>query len=329
MNLQKSRRGLLALLAIVTLGVGACSTDGGDAKNDSSRSVTVETADGPVTIKGTPSRIVTLGSPWTETVISLGVQPLAGFDAVKASTKTQAPWLEGKMGDVKEVDPSSDLLTQIANLDPDVIFLDSSNPMFAPQAEKIKQSGVPVIGHLTAKQVDPWQDLLSTAGKVLDKESKATEIADSIDTKIADMQKANPALKGKTYTFSAMQGPTQITVLADDNDGAAQLFNSLGLHFPEAQTAQAKKEGTSRFQISPENVSLLNSDLLVMAAANDELKRKLEGLPGFSDLTSVKSGAVAWMSFPEIFGLNTPSALSMPFLLDKLTPALAAAGKAN
>ncbi|GEE03200.1 periplasmic binding protein [Gordonia spumicola] len=319
-----TRRAVVALAAVTAVAaVGACGSTDDGSSDDASGSVQVQTANGPVTIDGTPHKIVTIGSQWTETVIALGEQPVAYYDAVKATTQARAPWLEGKVGDGREIDVKKDIVTQIADLDPDVIFTQGSTTD-AATLKKLQDTGIPVIAAVGKGQVDSWQDLLTAAGTALRKEDEAAAVKTSIDEKIAAIKADNPGLAGKTYSFAAFQTPTMITLLADDNDGAAALFGELGLRFPQAQVDRAKAEGASRFQVSPENVQILDSDLLVIAAVSDELKNTLQNLPSYKSLTSVRNGAVAWMSYVDIFGLNTPSALSVPALLDKLTPAIAA-----
>ncbi|QRY64392.1 ABC transporter substrate-binding protein [Gordonia sp. PDNC005] len=325
MKVSITTRRVLAAFATATavVAISACgSTDDGGSEG-ASGSVQVQTANGPVTINGTPEKIVTIGSQWTETVVALGQQPVAYYDAVKATTGTVAPWLAGKVGDGREIDIKKDIVTQIADLDPDVIFTQGSITD-APTLKKLQDTGVPVIAAVGKQQVDSWQDLLAAAGTALGRTDEAAEVKTSIDDKIASIKSANPKLAGKTYSFAAFQSPTMITLLADNNDGAAALFTELGLSFPQAQLDRAKAEGTPRFQVSPENVQILDSDLLVIAAVSDELKNTLQNLPSYKSLNSVRNGAVAWTSYVDIFGLNTPSALSIPALLDKLSPAFAA-----
>lgn len=86
---------------------------------------------------------------------------------------------------------------------------------------KLQDTGIPVIAAVGKGQVDSWQDLLTAAGTALRKESEATAVKTSIDEKIAAIKADNPGLAGKTYSFAAFQTPTMITLLADDNDGAA------------------------------------------------------------------------------------------------------------
>lgn len=321
-----------AFLAVTALTVAACgSGDGGDTTTDASASsagpVTIETAAGPVTLDAPPKRIVAVGSQWGETMIALGVTPVGYYDSVKVSTKQRAGWLEGKVEDSKELDPSKDLLTQIADLNPDLILAETSWTVDAAQLKKLKDTGIPVIGNLSKDNVDSWQSLLEAGGKILGKEQEAADIKASIDQQVADIKAANPGLDGKTYTFCAFQTPTQITVLADETDGAANLFYSLGLSFPQKQLDEAKKAGTPRFPASTENIQILDSDLLIISTTNDELKAKLPTLPGYDTLTSVKNDGIIHMEYPDVFGLNTPSALSVPFVLEKITPALEAVGK--
>jgi iron complex transport system substrate-binding protein len=70
-----------------------------------------------------------------------------------------------------------------------------------------------------------------------------------------------------------------------------------------------------------EQVELLDSDVLVILANDGDP----EDLPGYTDLPAVTSGAVSEMAFGTVVGLNTPTPLSVPFVLDELLPTLEAA----
>lgn len=70
----------------------------------------------------------------------------------------------------------------------------------------------------------------------------------------------------------------------------------------------------------------MESDLLIIAAQTDELRDRLESLPGYN-LSSVKDGAVSVMSQMQITALNEPSPNSIIYAFGVIKPALAAAAE--
>jgi iron complex transport system substrate-binding protein len=52
-------------------------------------------------------------------------------------------------------------------------------------------------------------------------------------------------------------------------------------------------------------------------------------LPGYDNLPAVAAGAASNPDYAEIVGLNTPSALSIPYSLEAVRPALEAAAANN
>ena len=315
-------RALLAALSVVlVVGLAGCSSP--DEK-PAGGLVQINLPDGrSVTIPQTPTRIVTLGGQWTDVLLSFGVTPVGYYDAMKLATGTAPPWYGAKLSESTLLNPNDGLVAEIAKLDPDLIVA----PGFASMSSEFAKLSeiAPTIDKISGQQVDPWQDMVTLMGTILHQPEKAQQIIGKVNQEIAAVSEKHPSLKGKTYSFAFMFGADQIQVLGDANDGAGKLFAQLGLKIAPALAEQAKKTGQPRFPISAERIGMLSSDLLVMAAQTDALRKRLEGLPGYRNLRSVRSGAVSLLDQTEITGLNEPSPNAIPYVLRQLDPALAAA----
>ncbi|WP_235831473.1 ABC transporter substrate-binding protein [Gordonia zhaorongruii] len=308
---------------MTALVVGACSAP---EEESNSAPVQVNLPDGrQVTVPSAPERIVTLGGQWTDVALSFGVTPVGYTDMQEKQTGKTAPWFGDKLKDSTAVDPDNDVVGSVAKLDPDLILA----PGFASMSDDFDKLSklAPTIDKISGQQVDPWQDMVKLMGTILDQNDKAQEIISGVSGKIDAIGDEHPGLNGKTYTFAYLYGADQIMVLGDETDGAARLFSSLGLKMAPSHVQRAKKTGQPRFQVSTENVRLLDSEVLVIASQTPKLQKRLEGLPGYRNLESVKNGAVATMSQTEITGLNEPSPSSIPYTFEKMKPALAAAAK--
>ena len=316
-------RALLGVLiaAAVIIGLAACSSPD---ESDSGGSVQINLPDGrSVTIPQTPTRIVTLGGQWTDVLLSFGQTPVGYYDAIQATAKQLPPWYGTKLADSTPLNPNGDIVADVANLKPDLIVA----PGFASMSgvfDKLTKIA-PTIDKISGAQVDPWQDMVTLMGTILHQPDKATQIISGVDAKINAVAAEYPGLKGKTYSFAYMYGSDQISVLGDPQDGAGKLFTSLGLTMAPRLVQQSTTTGQPRFQISAENLPWLNSDVLVMATQSDALRTRLVGLPGYRNLTSVKTGAVSMMDQVQITGLNEPSPNATVYVLDRLRPALARA----
>lgn len=315
---------VLAGVLAMALTVSACSAPA--EEENTGGPIQVNTPNGAVTVNGTPKRIVTLGAQWIDTALAFGVKPVAYLDNIQLLSGSPSPWTADKLDGSTALDPEN-LVAEIAKADPDLILAEGYMPTAQPENfEKIRQIA-PTIPGVTGKQVDPWQDLVKLMGTLLRDDAKAKEITDKVDAQIADFKKELPGLAGKTYAMAYMYSDDQIQVMADPNDGAAYLFNELGMKVAPKLLAQFEKSKNPRFPISTENVPMLDADVLIITANSPALKKALAGLPGYSTLRSVENGAVADMSLADISGLNQPTPLAIPYLLDKLKPAFTKAAK--
>ncbi|WP_439031456.1 ABC transporter substrate-binding protein [Gordonia terrae] len=319
-----SRHRLGALMASVLLFAGLVA---GCSSSDDSKggSVQLNLPDGrSVTIPDTPERIVTLGDQWTDVALSFGVTPAGYYDYSKSATGELQPWYGEKLADATFVDPTKgDDATTIAKLDPDLIFA----PGFASDSPEFQQISklAPTVNSVSGQEIDPWQDMVTVMGTVLHEPEKATEIIDATKAKVTDVAEEFPGLKGKTYAFAFMYGNDQISVLGDENDGAAKLFTDLGMKMAPKLVAEYQRTGQPRFALSTENVPMLDADVLIIATATPQQADTLRNLPGYKNLKAVQDNAVTFMTQSQITGLNSPSPNSIPYVLDLLKPSFAAA----
>ncbi|MEV0684016.1 ABC transporter substrate-binding protein [Nocardia sp. NPDC050378] len=314
------RAAVAALAGALAFGVVACGSTEDEA--GSGEAVTITHARGETTVTGTPKKIVALGNQWLDSTLALGVVPVGYIDNVSALSKSTPPWTPDSLKSATALNTQGSVAEQVAALEPDLILAD---PFIADQKTYDDLSKVaPTIPALTKDAVTPWQDQVTALGKVLHKESDATATIKKVDDKIAAITTANPGLKGKTFASTWLASPAQLMVLTDPDDGSAKVFTQLGMSIPANLTAQPANQG--RLALSPERVDELTADLL-LAGYSPGLDEKYRQLPGYADLPSVRKGSVVFLTTQEISAINQPSALSVPYMLDKLEPAFAAAAK--
>jgi iron complex transport system substrate-binding protein len=295
------------------------STAGDSSTAGASGPVTIEHRYGSTTLDRTPTRIVSLDVQWTDALLALGTPPV-GYIA-DPNVPDGFPW-RGKQLAGSTAMHATDALPyeQIAALRPDLIVV----TYFAQDAADYRKLSAiaPTIATLSKNEVDTWQDITRAAGKVLRKSTKADEVVAGVDGKVTDLAAELPGLKGRTFALANYVAGDAIYVVSDPADGSVVLFTQLGMRIAPDVVA-AGSSGTGRAKISLERVDLLGADLLLLLANGTDPT----SIPGYSKLPEVGTGAAVDLDYSEATAINTPTPLSIPWVLAKLTPALTAAAR--
>lgn len=109
--------------------------------------------------------------------------------------------------------------------------------------------------------------------------------------------------------------------VADPKDPGASFIYDLGMKFPEPLTDGSIEVKQGRVTLSPENVSALAADFMVIYNRTGDIA-EVEKIPGYSDLPQVKSGATLAGNEAVVAGLNTPTSLSRAWVLEQVKPTL-------
>ncbi|NNH71827.1 ABC transporter substrate-binding protein [Nocardia uniformis] len=317
-----SRTAVAVLTGVLTLGLVACGSSSDDASEGGGGSTTIAHTYGETTVDGTPKRIVALGNQWLDALQSLGVTPVGYIDNVAVLSKSAPAWEPESLQSAKSLNSQGNLVEEVANLEPDLILADA---FIATQKNYDDLSQIaPTLPGLTKEAVTPWQDQVRALGKVLHKTEDADTVVNDLTTRIDGIAAKYPGLQGKTFVSSWLSGPTQLMVLTDPKDASSQLFTQLGMSIPTHLTEQGGNGG--RLALSPERLNELDSDLL-LAGYSPGMDEKFRQLPGYNELPSVQQDAIVFLTLQEISAINQPTPLALPYLLDKLEPALANAAK--
>ncbi|WP_245819534.1 ABC transporter substrate-binding protein [Rhodococcoides yunnanense] len=319
------------LAALVIGGLVACGSDTEQQEDSSadSRSVTVEHVAGSTTIDGTPERIVALGQQWVDALAEFDVTPIAYISAgSQGDDRKLFPWQTGLAQDSVMLDSSSvDTMNatppveEIAALSPDLILVAgvASPEPFASLSE-IAPTVFP-----EAATVDSWQWQIDTLGDILGRQDDAEAIIAEGTAYTDGIEADYPGLDGKTAVLSQYIVSTQqLVAVVDPDDGAAQVFDSIGMSVP-ADLAASPDASSGRLVFSPERVNELTADLVVMLP-NGGTAADLEALPGFNTLPAVTNGGLAVQDYATVVGFNLPSKASVEYSLERIRPQLDAIG---
>lgn len=321
--------GLLLGLALAATACGSAAATSADRSATEQESadpqaggdypVTIEHANGTTTIEQRPERVVSLSVQWTDAMVAMG-QPPAAYVLDAASGETEPyPWQAGHLDGAARLDIAGEIpFEDLVEAAPDLILV--THAVADPAMFDRLQQIAPTIGLLGDRQVDRWQDQVEVLGRVLADPARAEQVIGDVEQQVADLAAEFPGLAGKTYALANYVPGDSIWVVADPEDGASELFKALGMHTPQP-LLDAAAGAAGRVQLSLEQVSMLEADLLAILPNGGDPG----DLPGYADLTSVRTGAVAEMVFADVVGINTPTPISVPYVLDLLRPALEAA----
>jgi iron complex transport system substrate-binding protein len=322
-----SRRLFLAGAAAgaATLGLAACGSEGNPPAEAPSGvagfPVTLTGKEGTATISAPPERVVALGFQRdAETALALGATPIA-MAASFIFPSGITPWAEAALTNGRpELLNTGDGLPfeKIAGLRPDVILATDSYEL-TDAYDRLAQIA-PTVSYIEGPDSDTWQQRAELIGRALGRGEQAEQVLADIQNKINQVVADNPAFAGKTFSFSYVAGGVLEALVGDD--ASVTFLEQLGLTIsPEVAALPQSEPGRS--PISPENIGVLEADVMIVAAQTDDDRNFFESNPLFPQLNAVKNENYIPIPFPVAAAMGFPSPLSIPYALDALVPAVA------
>lgn len=320
----------VAPLLGVALLLGGCGSDGDLPPSGADQGggtsvfpVTIAQKLGDVTIEAEPKRVVALDFSSADNALALGVVPVGMAEVTYVEGGVMA-WTKAALGDNKpeifNVENGFPFET-IAKLDPDVILATHAYPYLA-DADNWEQLNAiaPVIGHVEAPGVDTWQQSVSQIGKALGRSAEAQQLIADVESSIAEARTAHPEFAGKTVTFFNYLGTDGLYVISSDEDFSIKFLKQLGFHGVTDTVANMQggpQEG--RVLVSPERYADLEADLIMgTSSLGPEQLDELAEHPTFGTLPAITRGAYIPFYVGHSTSMVQPSALSLPFAVEKL-----------
>lgn len=285
--------------------------------------VTIEHKYGATTIDAPPTRIVTVGLTEQDVLLALGITPVGTTEWFGGYPGALWPWAQAKLtGDLPTVvgDASGINFEKIAALKPDLILALYSG--ISERDYRLLSEIAPTVAQ-PAAYVDygvPWQELTRTVGKAVGKPVEAGALVSAVEDRFAQIRTAHPEFNGASALVAT---PYQGIYLYGPEDVRGRLLTALGFTLPSelAQIAGNSFGGN----LSMERVDLLDVDVIIWLDL--ESGSELLANPLYTGLPVHREGREVVLSSNEPLGGATSfvSVLSLPYLLDALTPMLAAA----
>lgn len=270
-----------------------------------------DAAERTIVIEKEPQSIVTNYLPLWETLILLGVKPVA-VSGADNYIKTWDAFQGYDVSGVKDLGASELNLELLAQLKPDLI-LNQSYDMKNLEIGNLEKIGpVAVFGNDTKMD---WRLSLREVAKIVNKQEKAEEVIKDLDEKLeADREKLAEKYKDQTVVQFSLMGKDKYYVayrpdLYDEEKG-------LGLNVPEGFTQSETYE-----QISMEALVKMNPDYIFVNVfdGDEPLLEELENNSVWRSLKAVKNEHIYQIDGSGHAASPLATLYTVNFITDKLT----------
>ncbi|OWV03458.1 hypothetical protein B5D80_22740 [Micromonospora wenchangensis] len=317
-----------AALILAVLAAGGCAADGASpaapasGSSDAAFPTTLTHAFGATTLTAKPERIVVVGLKEQDYFLALGEVPVAIRDWYGNMPNATWPWARERLGTAKpEVLARAELdYEQIAALRPDVIVGLSSG--MSRQEYDLLTKIAPTVAQPAGdgSWAVTWQQMSRAAGQITGRSAEAEKLVTDLEQRIASVAAAHPRLKGARTVFaSTYEGQYY---LFSPETTASKVLLDLGLTMaPEVTTLTANANQSAT--ISRERFDLVDVDVAVWSeAATDPGVTTLLGDPLYTRLDVRTQRRDVFLGTEANGALAFASVLSLPYVLDKIVPAL-------
>jgi iron complex transport system substrate-binding protein len=329
-----SRRTFLTGLTAMALGtlLAACGDDDAaptagtpSASGGTALPATIEHKYGRTAISKAPSRVVSVGLVEQDALLALGIVPVATSKWFGEAPGMVFPWATDALGDAEPptvLDPTNGIpVEKVAALQPDLIIGIYSG--MTEQEYQLLSKIAPTVAQ-SAEYVDygsPWDVTTLTIGTAVGKPDEAKRLVDEVKARIETEAKAHPEFAGRQ---AAVVTPYEGIWIYGPQDPRGRLLEQLGFEFPTAlQKDDADEFGWS---ISAERTTDLDALDVVVWLDLEAAEATTGGL--WERTTAYQEGRyfdISDVSGPYYVAHSMVTPLSIPYVLDRYVPQLAAA----
>ncbi len=333
-----TRRTLLAGLSALAVApaLAACGSDSPGTAREPSGSPSVDGEEGafPVTIQHkygettfeqAPTRVVSVGLTDQDTLLALGIVPVGiTYWFGDESKKGIYSWAEDAFGDAEPPTVLNDAdgikIEQVAALAPDLIvgtyagMTENEYELLSKIAPTLAQSGE------FSDYGTPWDEAALAIGTAVGQPAAAQELIDGVTARIAEEAEAHPEFAGQS---AAVVTPYEGLFIYGPEDPRSRMLVDLGFVLPPVITDATDSEfGISLSSERTSDLGDVGAVVWLDLNADKQVAGVFEGTTAFEegryvDITDADGDYYVAHSFV------TP--LSIPYVLDRYVPQLAAA----
>lgn len=290
--------------------------------------VTVTHRYGDAVIPAEPQRVVVVGVTEQDILLELGVTPIATTEWYGEQPFATGPWATALLGEAEPVVLSQSdgfEFEKIAALKPDLIV--GPNAGMSQEDYDKFTTIAPTISSLPHAEAyfSDWQEQTRLIAAAVGRSALGEELIEGVDQAYADAAAAHPEFAGLTATFS--QGAPWEGNLYVYPDGLnTDFLTELGFTMTQGLEKYAADPGAQAL-ISAENTGLIDADVIVFATESEASLAELLKFGTISDLSAVKGKRAVYTDDVLAGAIYFLSPLSQKYVIERLTPLLAAAVK--
>jgi iron complex transport system substrate-binding protein len=319
-----------ASLAALLAGCSTAAPASGAPATSAGFPVTIRHKYGSTEITKAPERVVAVGLTEQDTLLALGVTPVATREWFGEQPGALWPWARAAAGNA----PLPEVLgyelnyEKIAALRPDLILgvvwgiTDEEYPTLSQIAPTVAQSADFVDGGT------PWQHQTRIIGRALGQQQRAAELVAAVEARFVETRRANPQFAGASAVAAYDFGDGELGIYGPQ-DPRARILTSLGFEVPPRIVELVGDEFFAT--ISTEQLELVEADALLWIAYTEAGASRVQEQPLYRTLDVAREGRDLFLVGADPLGAAYAfsTVLSLPVVLDGLTLQLAAALNGN
>jgi iron complex transport system substrate-binding protein len=328
-----------ALALAAATGCGSSSDDAASGSTSSSNKTTNNTGTFPVTvqhrygsttIKSQPRRIAIVGVTEQDIVLALGQKPILTTDWYGGHPYAVWPWAQKQLGAARPTTlKSADGIDfeGVAKAHPDLI-IGTNVGIKQKDYDKLSQIA-PTVPSCKGRPVYfcPWDEQTELVATALGQKARGIQMVKDIKSRFAKAKAEHPEFQGKTITFS--QNAFYDGKLYAYPPGLNTQFLTM-LGFRINPKLKGLAQPGIQAAISAERLDVIDTDVQIFATERPADVGNLLKIPTLRSLNAVKGHHTLFTDGTLSGAMYFMTPLSLPYVLDHLTPQLAAAvaGKA-
>ena len=327
---------VLAAILLVASGCGSDEESGGSEQAAATPAKTsfpakVEHKFGTTTVPSEPKRIVVVGLTEQDAVLALGYKPIATTEWYGEQPSAVWPWAQDELGDAKPTVLSQTdgfEFEKIAGLQPDLIIGVNSGMQRNDYKKLSRLAPTVAAGKGSTDYFSPWEEQVELVAAALGKPEEGKQLIQGIKDDYAKVAAEHPEFKGKTATFS-QNGFYDGLLYVYPPGLNTEFLTMLGFEINPKLKPLVKRRG-EQVEVSTERLPVIDADVIVFATEKARDVPALKKVPTFDRIPAVADRRAAYTDGTLAGAMYFISPLSLPYVLEKLTPQLedAVAGKA-
>ncbi len=326
MHTQWSRRGFLGLAGLTGLALAGCSSDKPSPGTPGGGAVTIQHAFGETTVPAPPKRVVSAGFTEQDSLLALGVVPVATTEWFGGQPFAVWPWAQPKLGAARPVVLNLDAgidVDKIATLKPDLIVAIDAG-VDADTYQKLSAIAPTVPQSGTDAFFEPWRDQATTIGTAVFQSDAMAGLVKAVDDRFTKVGSDNPQFKDKRVLL--LEGRLWNNgVVATLPGWRTDFLTRMGFTIPESITSHGTDDHRAVLPVDQAAAVLDDADVLIWTTESDEDQAALVANPAIAGLRATKLNRNVFTGKDLAGAISFASVLSYPAVADQLPPLLSTA----